>query len=332
MAPEAPMDWLIPLTALVFVGCSSPSSPDAAAAKPPSCPSASLRAAPQAAAAPVLFVERFEDGCFKSRGWYDNTAVDFDSTQHVAGSTGSARFRFAKGASTPASGGAMRRLFTPSNSIYISYYVKYSANWVGSGKPYHPHEFMVLSSMDDDYAGPSVSWLALYVEQNYQNGGMPRLQIQDSKAINLHFGDLPLSLLGITQDIAVGGCNGLFEPGMIIECYNAPPWTNDKQLRGPVTFQPNPGPGYKGDWNHVEAYYQLNTIADGDARGDGVMQYWFNGAPIIDRHDIVFRTAPRAALQLKQFLIAPYIGDGSPVEQTMWVDNLTVASARVTAR
>ena len=35
-------------------------------------------------------------------------------------------------------------------------------------------------------------------------------------------------------------------------------------------------------------------------------------------------------MRLNQFLIAPYIGDGSPVAQTMWVDNLTVATDRVT--
>jgi len=27
-------------------------------------------------------------------------------------------------------------------------------------------------------------------------------------------------------------------------------------------------------------------------------------------------------------MIAPYIGDGSPVDQTMWVDDLTVAAER----
>jgi len=49
---------------------------------------------------------------------------------------------------------------------------------------------------------------------------------------------------------------------------------------------------------------------------------------VIDRHDILFRTGARATLQLNQFVIAPYIGDGSPVDQSMWVDNLVVAASR----
>src|SRR2546423_14942704 len=106
-------------------------------------------------------------------------------------------------------------------------------------------------------------------------------------------------------------------------------WYNDKQITGPVTFKPIAGPGYKNDWNFVEAYFQLNTIANGIGQADGEMQYWFNGTLIIDRHDIMFRTCAHPNLQLSQFLIAPYIGDGSTVDQSMWVDNLRVATGRI---
>jgi hypothetical protein len=59
------------------------------------------------------------------------------------------------------------------------------------------------------------------------------------------------------------------------------------------------------------------------------MQYWFNGTLIIDRHDIMFRTGAHPTLQFNQFLIAPYMGDGSPVDQTFFVDNLRVATGRI---
>lgn len=61
------------------------------------------------------------------------------------------------------------------------------------------------------------------------------------------------------------------------------------------------------------------------------MQYWLNGNVGIDRHDILFRTSARAQLQIAQFVIAPYIGDGSPADQSMWIDSLTVARARPSA-
>jgi len=116
----------------------------------------------------------------------------------------------------------------------------------------------------------------------------------------------------------------------VTTCFNMPPWYNDKELSAPqVFFQPAPGPGYKGDWNHVEVYLQINSVVGGVGVADGVMQYWFNGALAIDRHDILFRTGARPNINFHQFLIAPYIGDGSPVDQYMWIDDLTVATGRL---
>jgi hypothetical protein len=134
----------------------------------------------------------------------------------------------------------------------------------------------------------------------------------------------------VTENRSVAGCNGVVETNISTECYNTGTyWYNNKQLTGPVTFQNSPGAGYKNDWNHVEAYFQLNTVVGGVGLANGVMQYWFNGTLIIDRHDIQFRTGQRPTLQFTQFIIAPYIGDGSPVTQSMFVDNLKVATGRI---
>jgi len=278
----------------------------------------------------LLFSENFEDANIASRGWYDNTTVLLNTTEHIAGSNSSAEYRFLAGATDPTSGGAQRHKFTPSSSLYVSFYIKYSANWVGSGKSYHPHEFYILSTLDGDYDGPSQNFLDVYIEDNYQNGGRPRLAIQDNKAVNYAYGALPNNLVGITEDRSTAGCNGITEPNIFSKCYNAGSyWYNDKQLTGPVVFQPNPGPGYKGDWNFVEAYFQLNSVVGGVGLADGVMQYWFNGTLIIDRHDIVFRAGARPTLKFSQFLIAPYIGDGSPVDQSMFIDYLRLATGRI---
>jgi Bacterial Ig-like domain (group 2) len=278
----------------------------------------------------LLFQENFEDNSIASRGWYDNTRVVLSTTEHIAGSNSSAQYRFLAGASTPTSGGSQRHKFTPTNSLYVSFYVKYSTNWIGSNKPYHPHEFYVLSTLDGDYDGPSQNYLDVYIEDNYQNGGRPRLVMQDNKSVNYSYGPLPNNLVGVTENRSTGGCNGVVEANIFSECFNfGSYWYNDKQLTGPVVFQPNPGPGYKNNWNLVEAYFQLNTIANGVGQANGVMQYWFNGTLIIDRHDILFRTGAHPTLQFSQFLIAPYIGDGSPADQSMWIDNLRVATARI---
>ena len=278
----------------------------------------------------LLFQENFEDANLASRGWYDNTNVQLSATEHIAGSNSSAQYHFLAGATSPTSGGAQRHKFTPSNSFYLSYYVKYSTNWVGSGQAYHPHEFYALSTLDGDWDGPSNNFLDVYVEHNYLNGGRPRIEIQDNKSVNYSYGALPNNLIALTEDRSAGGCNGVVETNIYSECFNfGTYWYNDKQLTGPVVFQPNPGPGYKNDWNFVEAYFQLNTIVNGIGQADGVVQYWFNGTLILDRHDILFRTGAHPTLQFSQFLIAPYIGSGSPVDQSMWVDNLRLATSRI---
>jgi uncharacterized protein YjdB len=278
----------------------------------------------------ILFQESFEDANLSSRSWYDNTSVLLSTTEHTGvGSTSSAQYHFLAGATTPTTGGAQRHKFTASNSVYISYNLKYTANWVGSNQLYHPHEIYVMSSMDGDFDGPSDAWMTLYLEHSYQNGGKPRLMMQDNKAVNSSLGTPPYNLVGVTENRSTGGCNGMAETNMASECFMQGYWFNDKSILGPVVLQPVPGPGYKNDWNFVEAYFQLNTVVGGIGLADGVMQYWFNGTLIIDRHDILYRTGARPNLQFNQFLIAPYIGDGSPVDQSMFIDNLTVATGRV---
>ena len=277
----------------------------------------------------ILFQETFEDNAFAARGWYGNTSMVTTTAQPLAGSTRALEMRFPAGATIPVAGGAARHLFQPTPTLYVSYWVKYSANWVGSGRSYHPHEFLVLSDQDGDWDGPANNWLTLYFEHSYQNGGIPRLAMQDNKAINTSFGAPPINLINITENRSTAGCNGVVERNVGTSCFSASPWYNDKGVSASqVWFQPSAGPGYKGDWNHVEIYVQLNSVVGGIGLPDGVMQYWFNGALAIDRHDILFRTGARSTIQFHQFLIAPYIGDGSPVDQSMWVDNLTVATGK----
>ena len=278
----------------------------------------------------LLFSENFEDSNIGSRGWYDNTGAVISTVEHITGSTASAQYHWTQGATSPAGNGAQRHLFPASNSVYLSYYVKYSANYVGSGQDYHPHEFYILSTMDDQYDGLSDNYMDIYIEQNYLNGGRPVIAMQDNKMVNSSYGALPHSLVGVTENRSTAGCNGMVESNMYSECFDfGSYWYNLKHQMGPVTFQPNPGTGYKNTWNYVEAYVQLNTITNGKGNADGVMQYWFNGQLVIDRHDILFRTGQNPNLQLNQLVIAPYIGDGSPADQYMWIDNLRVATGRI---
>jgi hypothetical protein len=276
-----------------------------------------------------LFQENFADGAFAARGWYDAPNMPVTTAQHVDGATAALELHLAPGAVQAPWGPATRHQFQPTPTLYISYWVKYSSNWVGSGSQDHPHEFYVLSNQDGQYAALANDWLTTYIETNFVNGaGTPRISVQDNLAINRGMGTTPLNLIGVTENRSVSGCNGLAEANVVWDCYGSGTY-NDKQFNrgGTPVFQAQPGAaGYKGNWNHVEVYLQMNSIVNGVAVPDGVLQYWFNGGLVINRHDVMLRTGARANLAFAQFVIGPYIGVGSPADQYMWIDNLTLAT------
>ena len=272
----------------------------------------------------VLIQEGFEDASLAGRGWYDNTSPLLSTAEHVAGSARSIEYRFTQGATMPTTGSALRRKFTPSDSVYLSYYVKYSTSWVGSQRPYHPHEFHFLTTLDGDWSGLSNTHLTTYIEQN---GGTPLVAIQDG--LNVDQSRIGVDLTSVTESRGVAGCNGSGD-GYPDNCYLAgSSYTNEKKF--PATsryFTDTPGPFFKNDWHFVEVSITLNTVSAGKGVNDGIIQYWFDGQPVIDRRNVLFRTGANPTQQFNQLVIAPYIGDGSPVAQSLWIDNLTVATAR----
>ena len=85
-------------------------------------------------------------------------------------------------------------------------------------------------------------------------------------------------------------------------------------------------------WHHVEAYFKLNSIANGKGQSDGQVKYWYDNELIIAHTNAVMRTGAHPDMKWNQFLITPYIGDGSPVEQSMWVDDLQITTSRVSPK
>lgn len=276
--------------------------------------------------ATVLFSEGFEDGNWAARGWYDNGALVTTTTGARSGSRAFVG-AFALGASNVVGLGG-RVGFAPTNTIYIRYWVRYSSNWVGANGPNaHPHEFFFLTTENSAFQAPARTRLTMYVEHNYQAGGVPILGWQDGQ--NIDETRINQNLVGVTEQRAVAGCNGNPD-GSPSSCYTVgSQYWNGKQVRAPgPRFLDTPGPGYKADWHMVEAYFQMNSIAGGVAQNDGIARYWFDGQLVIDVSNAQFRTGARPNQRFNQMLFAPYIGNGSPVAQTMWVDDLLLATAR----
>lgn len=271
-----------------------------------------------------LISEPFEDANFSSRGWYDGTGGALSTAEKFAGAR-SFECRFATGATRCTAGTLGRHLFANTDSVYFSYYIKHSANWIGSGKSYHPHMFLFMTNLDGDYIGPAYTHLTAYVEEN---AGVPVFTIQDGR--NIDETRIGVDLTSISERRSVAGCNGDSDGYGIGQCYSVGSvhWNGKVWPAGQVYFENAAGPRYKGDWHRVEAFFQLNSVANGVGVKDGVIRMWYDGTLIMEHTNIVMRTGANATMMFRQFQMAPYIGDGSPLDQTIWIDDLIVGTAR----
>lgn len=270
----------------------------------------------------VLLQEDFLDGNLTTRGWYDGNAPTM-STQDAVPCIQAA---FTAGGATP-SWVIKRHAITPTDRLYVRFRVKYSTNWIGSGQSFHPHEWMFLSDVDTAFSSLALNVLNTYIEQNYQSGGIPKLLVQDSQSINYSQGPLPNNLVGVTENRSVCGCNGVLEPTSgTPDCFDngGGVFYSAKDFDAPsVAFTNTPGAGYKNNWNTVEVYCQMNSVVGGIGQADGIMQYSFNGAMLLNRSNILFRTGQRPNLRWGQVVLAPFM-NSSPIAQTVWYSNLLV--------
>ena len=281
----------------------------------------------------ILLSEDFETGDFAAKGWYDGFPDQRTTAEYKNGSH-SYEGHFSQGASTS---GAGRHLFTPTEKLYMSYWVKYSTNYVGSGVAYHPHEWNILTTEDWEYQGPSDTYLSMYIEQN---AGKPILAMQDSKNVDPNCILLNNnSIVGCNGDFdsyafsenrSVCSCNGLIGDLDRRDCfpssgnthgyYSSRAWAADS-----VYFRNTPGPYYKNDWHHIETYFEMNSIDAGIGMVDGKIRYWYDGQLLISSDSILFRTGIHPDMKFNQLFYGPYIGVGSPVSQTWWVDDVILA-------
>ena len=289
--------------------------------------------------AEILFEESFENTDYTSRGWYDVVAGGLQSTaEHIDGSTRSLECTFNQGASGCAQRSIGRKLFTETEIVYLTYYIKYSANWQGSNKGYHPHEFYFITNVDSRWIGPAITHLTAYVEQNE---GQPLIAIQDALNVDknciLRNDDYFIGCNGnfstyvFSENRSVSACNGLMGYLENRDCfaygdewYSARAWKADG-----VYFRDTQGDFYKNDWHRVEAMFELNSIQNSRGVADGKIRYWLDGNLLISSDHILFRTNSHPNMRFNQLIFGPYIGDGSPLQQTFWVDNLTISTHRI---
>ena len=94
----------------------------------------------------ILFQENFEDTNFQSRGWYDHLSGEITTEEHINGSNSSLICKFNQDTTSCEGGVPGRHKFPETSIVYLSYWVKYSQNFIGSGVDYHPHEFHFITN------------------------------------------------------------------------------------------------------------------------------------------------------------------------------------------
>ncbi|MEW6305997.1 MAG: hypothetical protein AB1705_21180 [Verrucomicrobiota bacterium] len=242
----------------------------------------------------VLFSESFEDSDLWQRGWYDGGKFTIAGTPFAG--KGCLEFAWKAGGTTPASSTGVRRLFEPSDTVYLRCHIRLSKGWGWTGRGYHPHLMHFMTTENAKYHGPAASHLTVYIEP--QNGRL-RLAAQD-----IQNKDAPH---GLTQGPIKGGYNGRF-------------YDSEEAL-------------FKDDaWHCIEAMFQLNTLdlkAD-KANADGIVRGWFDGGLVIDQTNVVLRSTDFPQMKFNQYLLTPYFGPGLlPHAQTLWIDELAVGTKRL---
>lgn len=257
--------------------------------------SSNLIADPPARTITPLFSESFDDPRLLQRKWYDGDKFAISGTQPFSGK-GCIEYAWKAKATTPGSSSGIRRLFEPSETVYLRCYLRLSKDWGWSGRNYHPHLMHFMTTENTAYHGPAASHLTVYIEP--VNG---KLRLAASDIQNK---DSPH---GPTQGPLKGGYNGqLYDSQEVL-------FRDDK-------------------WHCIEAMYQLNTLdlkAD-KPNADGIVRGWFDGELVIDRTDVVLRSTDFPRMKFNQFLLTPYFGPGLlPHAQTLWIDELAVSTERL---
>lgn len=263
------------------------------------CTEARLAAAEPARKAPsVLFRESFDDSKLLDRGWYDGNQIRI-SKAHARVGGGCLEYEWKANTTTPASTSGIRRLFEPTDAVYVRFHIKLSHNWGWSGRPYHPHLMHFMTTENGKYHGPAASHLTLYIEPQNSRLRLAAQDIQNDGAPH-----------GLTQGPLRGGYNGKF-------------YDSKKRL-------------FNDDkWHMVEAFFKLNSLDldQGTPNADGIVRGWFDGKVVVEQTNVVFRSTDFPNMKFNQLLLTPYFGPGLlPHAQTLWIDELYLSSVRSAAR
>lgn len=277
----------------------------------------------------LIFSESFESAIDNNRGWVDGTiGSSAISSEGYSGNT--AKLTWVSGQQLPTGITTVRRdMGTGRNQIYAEFYVKFATGWRGSGQNYHPHLMWIRGSDDftaGEWDGPAYAYQNIYMEFHAATTSpyyvRPVWFIQDGKRVNTSYGTPPQSIADSTETRSVGSCNGAKTgayAGDYNDCFNisGSQWWSQLGWRGSATILPN-------TWYKMAYAIKLNTVTGGVGNADGETSVWIDDVEVMSAQNVILRPGNDGDDTLRQFAISPYIGDTSPITQTMYIDELKV--------
>ncbi len=269
----------------------------------------------------VLLTENFDDLDFSNRGWYDNINQNLSIAQPLENSVSSVQYSFVKSDTVTSGGPTMRHSFTESESIYLSFYIKYSENWRGSANNSGASFINLLTNKDSNFTGPGTNFFSLHIQQD---SGRPVIYFSDSK--NIDSNRIGVNLTDSTENRAVAGCNGEGDGyGLGVCIPSDTTYSNAKFFKKENRyFQDNLGNYNKNDWHQIKIHIKLNSIVNNKGVADGVIRYWFDNNLVMGFNHILFRTNTHNDMKFNQIVLAPQLSS-SPTLQTFWLDSLSVS-------
>lgn len=278
-----------------------------------------------------FFYEGFDDTSFHNRGWFDGYMWDIVQDDE-RGSVGMWLWR--EGATSPQNFSTLRNnLADDHDQFFIRFWKKYHEDWEGSHLNWHPHLIQFLSNVDieelGNYASPANSYLGLYFESLAQlvepYALRPLFAMQDVRRVNTDYGTPPQDITQETEYRSVNLCNGCLQGqdcGTSGSCYSigSGNWYSSRRWRLQDTEIP------KGQWSKQEYWIKMNSVIDGVGVPDGELKMWVDDVLVYESDNMLYRTAEHPNMAMKQLVLAPYIGSGSPVEQRLYIDDISIYS------
>lgn len=278
----------------------------------------------------VLLAERFDDTDFTSRGWYDG-AAGMLSSDAAPGSGSAFQCDVAVGNGGCTAGRPSRLKITPTTTVYLAFYARLSDNWQGAMTV-----FSLLTNLEDDFKGPGATKLTAEVNVDSGTASLRLADVEnvDTNCLLLNDGSFQgcngdFDSYVFTEARSVAACNGLLGDVEGHECstsdniswWSSRTWSSD-------AFSDSAGPAYKGDWRFVEVYFEMNGFESGKGVPNGKIRWLSDGAPIVCSDHVLFRTGDHTAMEFSQLIALLYMGGGPAESQTLWLDDLVVATAR----